>query len=1555
MEQPVDLKPSKGKSGRKKSRATSDRICIVHFDSTSPKDEINPVSEQCFETIKNAVKVRLSHADAKHRLEEICNNMPDSLDDSLHGSHRRCYRLFTNTQRLARKRASDVADSTEDPQPSTSKLRRTSSSLSVSSPLFPQDKCIFCDKEFVKVKGKRQKLVTCVTQVAKDSIFAAAMAKNDESLLCKIRDQDIVAREARYHHCCRKNYTRQDTRNPKSQNTEYLNITQAHADSFKYICDYIEDSIIIGQKVERLTMLRERYMQYMLEHHPTVYNQEYRSFKLKEKLVHHFGSRLNFWQPSSKSQLVFGSDIKKGQSVEVAFELACSDEKRLEEAAMILRRHIDFSKRISGDMPWPPSQSWLLSNERQPPVILKEFLSFVISSKSLQNASEKTFRQVNSIAQDICYTATHGEWVMPKHILLPMSVRHLTGSAEVITILNRFGHGQSYTKTLEIETAMCNTITASKSVLPSNISTERNSVIHFCWDNFDLNEETPSGAGTTHSTHGIVIQEVTEEAQTIESTETPTIERRKIIEPNVSELKPCFAKPKAEPNLVISHSEPEFNFNSTDFLNFIWLACRNRNGSCGDRQIVPSWTGWLSQTSAHSNDLCSIVEYMPPINFSINENSTVQHVLELSQEASMKVGQQYTIVTFDLAVAKKAYSIVWQNPRQFGNVIVRMGVFHTICSLFGAIGSKMKGSGLSEILIEAGVCASGSLEKVMSGKHFNRALRVHKLTVEALERLLLCKFENSDSMGCVLSDEAKELFESLTESPSPHALQEVMKHKECKAYFDAYQKFKQTVRAGDLGRTAQFWLSYMDTIWMILALIKATKTNDLALHIAALYNLCPVLFAFDHNNYARYLPVYLMTIMNLSKTHPGSEHLLQNNGFSVCRSTVPLARNPVDITIEQTINRHAKCQGGIIGFSRNFSAYYRWCVTRHYRAKLVEATLGLADMASDDSTLHKELQPSQIRNSESDTRKLVEAFNSFTNPFNAECLEELFCLSSGKPASKEVKEDLLSADEKGRTAMKAFIKDRLVDKSVPFHEPIKRMKLKTFASACVVKKVRSSENKLIQIKAERNVFGQLVLLSVENNIDLVVTLSYPLGPVPFALATADGMPVKTEKAKLMHNLELGIEPATKPPESETVYVYDGNATLQSLVSIPDSFDALAMMVFNLLPKVPRVDFVTDTYSPMSIKSFERKKRGNSPKFMLSGPKTKTPRDWKGFMSNDDNKTQLIKLLLDEWQKDAYAEKLIGRKVIFVCGEECFCLSSVDGETVTKEPQEELFSSQEEADTRIILHCLQISQNSSDNTHIVVRSPDTDVFVLLLRFAQTIKQPVIFDTGVANKRRLLNVKEIIERKGPDVCSVLPSIHSFTGCDTTSAFVRRGKLIPLKNIEKNQSFLNVFDKLGKTLDVTEDLLSELEKYVCSMYGKPKYSDVNKLRYDLFAQKYQGKSGQLLSNYDGVDLSLLPPCRDSLEMHIKRANYQAYIWLHADQRYPEVPSPVGHGWKLEDNSIDYEWTSGYIFPQELVDIMCSGRSTDTQDDDSEEVSTEVESMIDEVYENESDDDTE
>ena len=60
---------------------------------------------------------------------------------------------------------------------------------------------------------------------------------------------------------------------------------------------------------------------------------------MKEKLRKHLGNRIQFWKPSSHGgELVYSEEIATGQAVEVAFELAVSDERRIEEAATIIRK-----------------------------------------------------------------------------------------------------------------------------------------------------------------------------------------------------------------------------------------------------------------------------------------------------------------------------------------------------------------------------------------------------------------------------------------------------------------------------------------------------------------------------------------------------------------------------------------------------------------------------------------------------------------------------------------------------------------------------------------------------------------------------------------------------------------------------------------------------------------------------------------------------------------------------------------------------------------------------------------------------------------------------------------------------------------------------------------------------------------------------------------------------------------------------------------------------------------------------------------------------------------
>ena len=131
-------------------------------------------------------------------------------------------------------------------------------------------------------------------------------------------------------------------------------------------------------------------------------------------------------------------------------------------------------------------------------------------------------------------------------------------------------------------------------------------------------------------------------------------------------------------------------------------------------------------------------------------------------------------------------------------------------------------------------------------------------------------------------------------------------------------------------------------------------------------------------------------------------------------------------------------------------------------------------------------------------------------------------------------------------------------------------------------------------RAERNVFAQLVLLALKNDTDLEMTMSYQLGKVPWTLATADGSPVKSDKAKLLHDLKGTAEASEKPVQEETFYIYDGNTLLQAMTAIPDTFEKVAERAFTLLPKTQRVDFATDSYYEHSIKVSERRRHGMLP-------------------------------------------------------------------------------------------------------------------------------------------------------------------------------------------------------------------------------------------------------------------------------------------------------------------------------------------------------------------------
>ena len=162
--------------------------------------------------------------------------------------------------------------------------------------------------------------------------------------------------------------------------------------------------------------------------------------------------------------------------------------------------------------------------------------------------------------------------------------------------------------------------------------------------------------------------------------------------------------------------------------------------------------------------------------------------------------------------------------------------------------------------------------------------------------------------------------------------------------------------------------------------------------------------------------------------------------------------------------------------------------------------------------------------------------------------------------------------------------------------------------------------------------------------------------------------------------------------------------------------------------------------------------------------------------------------------------------------------------------------------------------------------------------------------------------------PMCASPLIGVHAMTGCDTTSAFVRKGKIRPLK-IVTNDSEFNYrmhFKKWGMERALKKVCM---QHFVCKLYGKN--CNINKPWY-LTAKTKFGSGKNLLSGRAGTDLSLIPSSRATLWMHFKRANFQTLIWKNSHSQYPEIPSPTFHGWKEElDIGLNYDWFEAEILP--------------------------------------------
>ena len=213
-----------------------------------------------------------------------------------------------------------------------------------------------------------------------------------------------------------------------------------------------------------------------------------------------------------------------------------------------------------------------------------------------------------------------------------------------------------------------------------------------------------------------------------------------------------------------------------EWRDILWMLSMNT-------ESVPLWTGWNAQLSEdhlplHTN------KYMENITLPPTQLNVVLETLKVSQRVAEECQQDYSIVTYGLAIAKLAMQIQAEETARFDNVFICFGAFHISLAFFGCLGSFIDRSSGPNILTETEILASGSLRGCTLGKHYNRCKRIHPMLATALTQLHFQAYPATIDKD---TDGIHQMLQTFNADPSPASL-EVLEQSE--EYFDLMTRYE---------------------------------------------------------------------------------------------------------------------------------------------------------------------------------------------------------------------------------------------------------------------------------------------------------------------------------------------------------------------------------------------------------------------------------------------------------------------------------------------------------------------------------------------------------------------------------------------------------------------------------------------------------------------------------------------------------------------------------------------------------------------------------------------
>ena len=357
----------------------------------------------------------------------------------------------------------------------------------------------------------------------------------------------------------------------------------------------------------------------------------------------------------------------------------------------------------------------MISEDPVLPYRLKLFLNALLHGETCLSPEKEFDLRIESLTADSVFCTSRGAVRPLKHQILGMGLSSITGSKTAISILNRLGHSLSYNNVKRLETDFCYTFRVSGQSVPDGILLDSSSCAGLAWDNYDANTDSLDGKNSLYTTVSIIYQnkgDIIQETTASQGNDSFSNSRLRVeLEPYRKLLK------QARFDTLSRNTEEDGSvYVGQHILDFFYLT-----------RVVTSSPQPLHQgfnSYYHVDDLPQHrIAYKDQIFSSPTKNEVVKETLVQTLRCVSEVGQKYIIVSCDLVIALKAYSIQKLESRMFDDILILFGNFHIELSFFGAIGTFIHESGFTDIFVEAGIPGPETYTGFVKGKYYNRYTR----------------------------------------------------------------------------------------------------------------------------------------------------------------------------------------------------------------------------------------------------------------------------------------------------------------------------------------------------------------------------------------------------------------------------------------------------------------------------------------------------------------------------------------------------------------------------------------------------------------------------------------------------------------------------------------------------------------------------------------------------------------------------------------------------------------------------------------------------------------